>query len=283
MSPKISIVVPTRNQGQFIEQTLASIVGQQWPNLELIVIDGGSTDRTHQVVERYRAHIAHFISEPDSGQAEAINKGFGLATGDILAWLNSDDYYLPLALARAAAALPDPLKPHLAYGGCLALWEDGSRALPWPAPPWNLDHLRTRALLYQPSTFWTRALWEAAGEVDPQWHYVLDWEWFLRAAAAGTFTAIPELLSVYRFHPAHKSSSGNTRRAEEIVAIIEQHAGPEWSAAYRDVAAHMDTLPTSLDWLKRHGLWRLRKLVHRALYAKHGGKVKVALSQLRTV
>src|SRR6266853_4626931 len=126
MAPLISIVVPTRNQAAFIEQTLASIVGQNWPRLELIVVDGGSTDGTQEIVRRYP--VQHFISEPDRGQAEAINKGFRLAKGDVLAWLNSDDYYLPLTLARAVAALGDTTAPPLIYGNCLLWYEQADRA-----------------------------------------------------------------------------------------------------------------------------------------------------------
>jgi len=113
--PLISIVVPTLNQARFIEQTLASITGQNWPRTELIVIDGGSTDGTREIVQRFP--VAHFVSEPDRGQADAINKGMRLAKGDILAWLNSDDYYLPLAFSRVVAALGDLSKPRLVYGG----------------------------------------------------------------------------------------------------------------------------------------------------------------------
>src|SRR5215207_3330029 len=125
-TPLVSIIVPTLNQARFIEQTLASITGQNWPRLELIVIDGGSTDGTREIVERYP--VTHFISEKDRGQADAINKGMRLAKGDILAWLNSDDYYLPLAFMRVARVLEDTTKPQLVYGGCLLLYEQENTA-----------------------------------------------------------------------------------------------------------------------------------------------------------
>ncbi len=281
-TPLISIVIPTLNQSRFIEQTLASIAGQGWPRLEIIVVDGGSADGTAAVVERYRHAVTHFISEPDRGQADAINKGFRLAKGDLLAWLNSDDMLLPCALQTAAAALGDGRAPRLVYGGCLAFWEGRAQAHAWLAAPWDRERLKTRALLQQPSTMWTRALWEKTGELNPELHFVLDWEWFLRAADFCDFTPLPELLSLYRFHPAHKSSSGDDRRTREIIALVEARAGAEWGAAFRAVAAQLDTLPASLARLRRFGLHPLRRLLHRDLYGRHGAKVKVALSQLRT-
>ncbi len=164
MTPLISIVVPTLNQARYVEQTLASIVGQNWKRLELIVIDGGSTDGTQAIVERYP--VQHFVSEPDGGQAAAINKGFRLAKGDILAWLNSDDYYLPLTLARIAAALAPVELPHLVYGNCLLWFEEEQRALIERAPEFDREALRSRTYIIQPSAFWTRALWEKTGELN---------------------------------------------------------------------------------------------------------------------
>jgi glycosyltransferase involved in cell wall biosynthesis len=282
VAPLVSIIVPTLNQGRFIEQTLASVIGQGWPRLELSVIDGGSTDETAVVVERYRNSIEHFVSEPDRGQADAINKGLRLAKGDVLAWLNSDDYYLPCAIQRAIEALDGRLsEPMLAFGGCIAVWEGSARAHAWLAEPLDGEKLRPRACLYQPSTFWTRALWEKTGELNFGYHFVLDWDWFLRASAKGEFIRIPELLSVYRFHPAHKSSSGDNRRTEEVLAIVKEYAGDEWHAAFSEVAAQLEPLTASLDTLRRLGLYRFRKLVHYGLYRRHGAKVKVALSQLR--
>jgi len=281
MPPLFSIVVPTLNQGQYIGQTLASIAGQRWPRVEIIVIDGGSTDNTKEVVEQFRDVVTHFVSEPDRGQADAINKGFRLAQGDILAWLNSDDMYFPGALAKVARRLNDPAAPALVYGGCLAFWEGQARAQSWLPREVTDEKLRTTACVYQPSAFWTRALWERTGEVNLDYHFVLDWDWFLRASRLGEFLLLPDLLSLYRFHAGHKTSGGHSRRTEEIVALVEREAGPEWGAAFRDVAAQLDGFTASLDRLRRWRLYGLRTLIHRDLYGRHGAKVKVALSQLR--
>lgn len=281
MSPLFSIVVPTLNQAQFIGQTLASIVDQRWPRTEIIVVDGGSTDGTAEVVRRFDSAITHFISEPDQGQADAINKGFRLAKGDLLAWLNSDDYYLPAVFEKIAPLLGDGRGPRLAYGGTIALLESTATTKLWPAPPFHREALKTSALIYQPSAFWTRALWEQTGELNITQHFTLDWDWFLRASAHCDFQRVDEPLSVYRFHAGHKTGSGSPRRTEEICAFVEKHADAAWNAAFRDVATELATLGPGLDRLKRLGLFRLRTLFYRRLYQKHGAKVKVALSQLR--
>jgi glycosyltransferase involved in cell wall biosynthesis len=280
LTPLLSIVVPTLNQARFIGQTLASIIGQCWPRTEILVVDGGSTDGTAEVVRRFGDAVTHFISEPDRGQADAINKGFRRAKGDLLAWLNSDDFYLPAILDQIAPLLGDGTQPRLAYGSTMAYFEEARETKLWAAPPFDREALRTRALIYQPSAFWTRALWEKTGELNIAQHFTLDWDWFLRASAHCDFTRVEAPLSVYRFHAGHKTGSGNPKRTEEICAFVEQHAGPEWGSAFRDVAAALPKLSPGLERLKRLGLFRWRALFYRRLYKTHGAKVKVALSQL---
>ena len=277
--PLISIVVPTLNQGQFIGQALASIVGQRWPHLELIVIDGGSTDATSEIVSHYP--VTHFVSERDSGQAEAINKGMRLARGDILAWLNSDDYYLPLAFQRIAGALGDTRQPRLVHGSCLMLYEREARGVVARAEHVERDRLATMDLISQPSAFWTRALWERTGELTERYQFELDWEWWLRALDHGEFCALDEILSVYRFHAGHKTSSGSPQRTKEIIEVVEKYAGREWAEAYRALASRLDRFHAT--WrvcAHRRGLWTLHQLVHASLYLRHGRKVEVAFSQL---
>ena len=245
------------------------------------MIDGGSTDGTRAIVERYAAHVTHFISEPDRGQADAINKGMRLATGDILAWLNSDDYYLPLALARAASALGDVAQPRLVYGDCLMLLENKGRGRVARAEPFDRERLATCDFIYQPSAFWTRALWEKTGPLNEAHHFTLDWDWWLRASAHGALLPLNEVLSVYRFHDAHKTGSGSARRTQETLALVEKYATPEWAAAFRAVAARLGTLEKTWRWgAGRRGLWTLHQLVHLDLYARHGAKIDRAFSQL---
>lgn len=279
-APLVSIVVPTLNQAPYIGETIASIIGQCWPRMEIIVVDGGSTDGTADVVRRFGSAITHFISEKDRGQADAINKGFRLAKGDIFAWLNSDDYYLPGVLDRVVPMLGDGLTSSLLYGGTVAYQQKTHAMTHWMAEPFDREKLKVKDYIYQPSAFWTRALWQTTGELDISKHFILDWDWFVRASEHCNFQQIPNPLSVYRFHEGHKTTSGNPRRVEEVCAFVEKHAGTEWAAAFRDVGAQLPTLIPGLKRLRRFGVYGLRKLIYRKLYKQHGAKVKVALSQL---
>lgn len=279
-TPKVSVIVPTLNHAPFIAQTLDSILGQLWPNLELIVIDGGSKDGAQEIVRSYGAAITHFISEPDKGQADAINKGMRLATGEIVCWLNSDDYFLPGTIKRVMRAIPDPSALSLVHGGTVTIHEQRGEASVWLGKPVTREGLTTGALVNQAGSFWTRALWERAGELDVRRHFVFDWEWYYRASAHCAFTLVPELLSVYRFHPTHKTSSGDQRRTKEIVDLVKEIASPEWAAAFQEVADRLPELIPGMTRLKKWGLWRCRTWVYRGLYQRHGARVKVALSQL---
>jgi glycosyltransferase involved in cell wall biosynthesis len=280
MTPSISIVVPTLNQGEFIEETLASIAGQQWPKLELIVIDGGSTDNTRTVVENYRHVVTHFVSEPDRGQAQAINKGMRLARGSILAWLNSDDYYLPLALARAAHALGDLSRPRLVYGDCLMLFEEQGSAKVARVKPLDRQTLKTESLITQPSAFWTRDVWEKTGGLTEKYHFVLDWDFWVRAAEHAELVPINQCLSVFRFHKRHKTGSGDPRRIAEVLELVENYAGPRELAAFRAVAGRLGRMRRTWERFAVHGHYRWHKLIHFDLYARHGAMVDKAFWQL---
>jgi glycosyltransferase involved in cell wall biosynthesis len=280
MTPLISIVVPTLNQGEFIEETLASIAGQQWPQLELIVIDGGSTDNTRAIVENYRHVVTHFVSEPDRGQAHAINKGMRVARGSILAWLNSDDYYLPLALARAANALGDLSRPRLVYGDCLMLFEERGTAKVARAKSFDRQALTTESLITQPSAFWTRDVWEKTGGLTEKYHFVLDWDWWVRAAEHAELLPLNQCLSVFRFHKRHKTGSRDPRRLAEVLELVENYATPRELAAFRAVAGRLERMRRTWERFAERGNYRWHKLLHFDLYARHGAMVDKAFWQL---
>lgn len=261
MTPRITVVVPTYNQGRFLAQCLASIVGQGFPNLELIVMDGGSTDSTADVIRRFSGAIHYQRSAPDGGQAQAINEGFRHASGDILAWLNSDDMYMPETLQRVAAAFRDLQQPDLVYGGCLHFSEDGATSWLYRAEPFDPVLLTYRDYIVQPSAFWTRRLWEMAGPLDETLHYVLDWDFFIRASRLVAFRPMQDVLAIYRLHQAQKTGSGGDRRAREILGVVERYAPPDMISAYRDVYAHLPGLQRVTRFLQSLHLYRLERLI----------------------
>ena len=205
---KISIVTPSFNQGRFLEETILSVIGQDYPNLEYIIMDGGSTDNSVEIIKKYERHLAHWESEKDRGQAHAINKGFALATGTIFGWLNSDDFYLPDTLSFVAEQL-NAAEPELLFGNCRHFVDGGQ--LTYGSDVRREHETRDLQLgdyVIQPSSFWTRAAWLNTGVLDESLHFGFDWDWFIRAQRAGvTFKPVDRYLSSYRIHGAHKTGN----------------------------------------------------------------------------
>lgn len=231
--PKITVITPSYNQGGYIEDTILSVIGQGYPNLEYIIIDGGSTDDTINVLKKYENHITRWISEKDNGQGSAINKGFTLATGDILCWLNSDDMYLPGTLKYISERL-DISKPEILIGNCIHIKEGTGIAV---GSDVVADHFRHDILwcdyVLQPSSFWTRKIWQATGTLNEDLYYAFDWDWFIRAKIEkANFKVAERQLSVYRIHGAHKSSFGGEARAKELGSIYKKYHRERGQALY---------------------------------------------------
>ena len=223
--PKITIVTPSYNQGQFLEETILSVVGQQYPNLEFIIIDGGSTDQSVEIIKKYEKHLTYWVSEPDNGQGAAINKGFAMATGEIMAWLNSDDLYLPGTLRHIVSRL-DLNAPEFIFGNCVHIREDSPLVTGSDVERRHAEmNLVLADYIIQPSSFWTRDLWLKTGVLDESLVFGFDWEWFIRARKAGAvFKPDVKYLSVYRIHGEHKTGVGGDRRLRELATIYGRHA-----------------------------------------------------------
>jgi glycosyltransferase involved in cell wall biosynthesis len=224
--PRVTVVTPSRNQGAFLEETIRSVLLQGYPDLEYIVIDGGSTDRSVETLQRYASWLTYWVSEPDEGQSHALNKGFARATGAVFAYLNSDDLYEPGALQAAAPLLRDHGRPALLAGECVVLREDGSRRVFAPSWPASLSQLLRPfgSPFAQPSAFWTRELHEAAGGFNAASHFVFDREFFLRAGLCGVVPRlVSQPLSRYREHGATKTYQ-TVRFYEESIPLIRQYA-----------------------------------------------------------
>ena len=250
----ISVIMPSFNQAQFLPAAIDSVLSYAG-DLELIVMDGGSTDGSVEVLERYAPRLAHWQSAPDGGQAAAINEGFARSAGDLLCWVNSDDMHLPGALARVATAAGAHPWRFLLYGSAIHLREGaGLDAGLAPAHPSDGDRLTHDDVVVQPSAFWSRDVWEGTGPLDETLHFAFDWEWFIRARAYADFQHVDEVYSIYRLHDAHKTGSGGSRRRREIADVVGRHAPAGWAELYRRLLDLVEAEEPRISALQARGL-----------------------------
>ena len=224
--PRFSVVVPTLNQGDMIEDTLLSLIHQDYPNLEIILVDGGSTDNTMAVVDRYRDHICAVVSEPDRGQSDAINKGFRLASGDILCWLNSDDYFLPGALHHVADCFAADPRVRFAVGAGDVISKDHHflrHIPPLPMTEETMLNWKYDRWVMQQCCFWTRSLWQEAGGVDEQLHLLMDYDLWFRLSRISQAAMIKEKLAVMRYYPDAKTVKQNNKATEELAYVYAKN------------------------------------------------------------
>jgi glycosyltransferase involved in cell wall biosynthesis len=244
--PSISVIVPSFNQGQYIEETLVSIISQKYPNLEILVLDGGSTDNTVEVIKKYEDHLFYWQSKPDRGQADAINQGIKMSSGEVVCWLNSDDMYLPGALLDVGNRLRGSTDQfRLIYGKTNLVRQTGSKYHACgcqTAAPFDQFTLTYEDFISQPSSFWTRVLWQAVGELNVDYNYILDWDWYIRASQVAQFEYVPQSYSVYRYHAAHKTSTGGAKRRAEVRQIVQQYSSQYWSDLYVEVENYYSNL-----------------------------------------
>ena len=241
--PRITVVTPSFNQATFLETTMLSVLGQSYPNLEYIVMDGGSSDGSAEIIRRYESQLAHWVSARDGGQSSALNTAFARASGDIFCWVNSDDFLMPGTLLRIARSFAGrTAEPLLCYGSCLFFEDRGKRAKVVRAHPHDPAALRLSAYIIQPSAFWTRALWEKTGPLDQSLSFAFDWDWFIRASAFSSFETCDEILSAYRLHAAHKSGSGGEKRRHEIIAVARRHGTATQVRAYEFLDRHWSAI-----------------------------------------
>ncbi len=237
----ISIVTPSYNQADFIEETLRSVLNQAYPAIEYIVMDGGSTDGSVEIIRRYADRLAYWVSEPDGGQAEAINRGFARASGEILAWLNSDDVYLSTqVLAQVAACFRENPEAGVVTGDGQYLDQHGRGLRPIRIQPQNLTYeaLRRRNGVLQPATFIRRRAWERV-RLDTSLHYTFDWDLWIQLARSANWLHVPETWAGYRWWGDNKTARGDARRTREQAEVICRHLGERtWQyAALRLFAA----------------------------------------------
>jgi len=225
VTPRISLIIPSYNAVATMERTITSIAAQNYPSLEVILMDGGSRDGTMEIVQRYAGLFKVMVSEPDRGQAHAINKGFRLATGEIFGWLCADDELSPGALAQVAELFQKNPEASLLTGGCARVFADGTIIHTEPQPQlWS--RLAYQDGIEQPSTFWKASLHRAAGELDESYNFTFDWDWWNRMKRSGAKLATtPQILSRYHFSDSNKTSTGARALVNELYRVIKKY-GP---------------------------------------------------------
>jgi glycosyltransferase involved in cell wall biosynthesis len=218
--PKISIVTPSFNQGQFLEETILSVLNQRYPHLEYFVVDGGSTDASVEIIRKYSAQLAWWVSEPDRGQAHAINKGLARATGHIVAYLNSDDVYLPGALDIVAKVFVEHPDWNWIAGGCALFGRTQDACVKTPTANTDVIGWLCRNRIAQPAAFWRRSLTGQLGAFEERYRYCMDYEYWVRLAHAGEVChAVDFPLAGFRLHGQSKTVAEEKHFAAEEEAI----------------------------------------------------------------
>ena len=212
MALKFSIVIPSFNQASFLEQTIKSILIQDYSHFEIIVMDGGSKDGSLEIIKKYESKLSYWQSKPDGGQASAIKSGFERATGDIFSWLNSDDVYLPGAFTKVAEFFDKNPSIETVTGGGFLIDAEGNPTKIFKinftfgvAATGNRFKFYHQNGIYQQSTFWKKNAYESVGGIDPQFHFIMDRDLFARLAKRKQFGQFPEMLAAFRFHGENKS------------------------------------------------------------------------------
>jgi glycosyltransferase involved in cell wall biosynthesis len=231
--PLVSIVTPSFNQVEYLEETISSVLAQNYPHIEYIVVDGGSTDGSVDIIRAYSSRLARWVSEADMGQTDAINKGFAMATGDILAWLNSDDTYLPGAVSKAVDYLIS--NPHIGmvYGKAYYIDEDSEPVALYPAGQTNYSGLRRgKTTIPQQTMFFRNTLWDMVGPLDSSFYYAMDYDLWTRISAVSPIGFHKEFMANFRLHSASKSLTEANRCWPEMMRVHFRDGGSRYSVFY---------------------------------------------------
>lgn len=228
--PLVSIVTPSFNQARYIEATIRSVLAQDYARIEYIVIDGGSTDGTVDVIKKYEGRLATWVSEPDQGQTDAINKGFARAQGDILAWINSDDTYEPGAVFAAVRYLQSHPEAGMVYGDCNFINESGRVIGRFNAAQTDLPLLRRGYVhIPQQASFFRADLWRQVGPLDPSFYFAMDYDLWTRLASRAEIKYEPQTWANFRLHTSGKTIVADDRCWPEMVRVHYRDGGSFFS------------------------------------------------------
>jgi glycosyltransferase involved in cell wall biosynthesis len=222
----VSIVTPSFNQGKYLERTVQSVLGQEYPHIEYIVMDGGSQDGSLEIIRRYADRLAWWVSEKDRGQTDAINKGFSRANGEILAWLNSDDTYEMTAVREAVAYLQKQPEIGLVYGDANFIDENGHVIGRFPAAQTDYRRLRQGYVhIPQQAAFWRADLWRKVAPLDPSFYFAMDYDLWVRLAALAPVQYTPRLWANFRLHSQGKTIAADARCWDEMLKVHFRDGG----------------------------------------------------------
>jgi GT2 family glycosyltransferase len=225
--PLISIVIPSYNQAAFLERTIKSALEQDYPYLEHIVVDGASTDNSVEIIKKYGDQLSWWVSEKDSGQGDAVNKGMAHAKGEIVAWLNSDDCYLPAAVSSAVEAFEANPDAVMVYGDMLAIDENEFVTNTFRYSQLTLEDLLCFQIIGQPAVFMRHEAFEQVNGLDANFHFLLDHHLWIRIAAQGRIVHIPQTLSAARYHSEAKNRAQASQFGREAFQILDWAASDE--------------------------------------------------------
>jgi glycosyltransferase involved in cell wall biosynthesis len=257
--PKVSIITPSFNQGQFLEASIRSVLEQNYPNIEYIIVDGGSKDESVKIIKRYEDRLAFWVSEKDKGHADALNKGFSHATGEILAWLNSDDTYFPNAVSEAVTILESHPEVGMVYGDADLIDDSGATVGQFGSKQTNYQRmLRGSVHIPQATTFFRANLWHQVGPLDLSLFFSFDYDLWVRLAKVSQLLYVPKRWAKFRIHNEGKTIVNDDRCYPDMLRVLEREGGG-W-----------------LSWL------RLRMITRKVLYAWMPWKFRLRLRKILT-
>lgn len=220
--PVVSIVTPSYNQAQFLEATICSVLEQDYPHIEYIIIDGGSTDGSVDIIRKYAERLAYWVSAKDAGQSDAINKGLARTTGQILGWLNSDDCYLPRCVSTIVECFEQYSDAGMIYGQVEIIDEHGRRTGRLSSRPYTFaDQLTQRMIIPQPAAFWRREVMDTAGLLRQDLHYAMDFEYWIRIGRRYRIVGVPRTMAQYRVSKVNKGGAQAAKWGPEFLRILD--------------------------------------------------------------
>jgi glycosyltransferase involved in cell wall biosynthesis len=258
-NPRVSIITPSYNQGRYIEATILSVLAQDYPNIEYIIIDGGSQDESLEIIQRYADRLDGWVSEKDKGHADALNKGFARASGEILAWLNSDDTYYPGAVSEAVAYLKAHPQAGMVYADANLTDHSGQVIGKFAAKQTSYRAmLRGSVHIPQATTFFRADVWRQVGPLDLSLFFSFDYDLWVKIAKVSAVTYLPRLWADFRMHDLGKSVVNDDRCYPDMIRVADRELGrnPLSPLRVRAVARRL-----FYAWLP----WRLRTWLRRVV------------------